>query len=90
MSLRRCFHFCQTLAAGGVDDAARFLDAFAQSGQFFGIDPVILGIAGLDVSVLQLLEHRAVLARFAGPGIDEPKVNPFGPGAQRGRSDPCC
>lgn len=44
--LCRCFQFRQTLAADGVDDAAQFLGPFAKPRQFFGIDPVMLGIAG--------------------------------------------
>src|SRR3546814_3319987 len=49
-----------------MDDAAKFLDAFAELRQFLFADLVMLGIAGLGIGFLQFLEHRALAAIALG------------------------
>lgn len=65
-----------------MNHPAQFLDPFTQPGQFVFIDPVVLAIARLGVGFLELFEERPVGLPLARPGIDQPKVEAFGLGAQ--------
>lgn len=63
--------------------AAQFLDPLAEPFEFFLGDAVVLGVARLDVSFLELLEARAVAAGVARPDIGEARIDAFGLGAQK-------
>jgi hypothetical protein len=65
-----------------MHDATQFLDPLAEPSEFLFADPVVLGIARLDIGFLELLEHRALLSIVAGPDIGQAPVEPFGLGAQ--------
>ena len=58
--------------------AAQLLDLLAKPFELFLGDPVVLGIARLDVGFLELLEARAVAARVARPDVGEPCIDPLG------------
>ena len=76
------FELGDALRAHRLDDAAKLLDLFAEPGQLFFAHGVVLGVARLDVGFLELLEHAALPAVLARPGVDQPGIETLGLGAQ--------
>ena len=80
----RLLELGDTLRADGMDDTSKLLDPLAEPRQFVPVDPVMLGVARLDVGVLELFEPCAILPVRAWPYVEKPAVEPFGLGAQEG------
>ena len=81
---RRLFEFGDAIGADLMDDAAEFLDPFAEPGQLFFADPVVLGLASLGVSFFELLEHRPLAMCRFWPDAEKTSILTFGEGTQEG------
>ena len=75
------FELGDAFGAHGLDDAAKLLDLFTKPGQLLFAHDVVLGVARLDVGLLELLEHAALPAVLARPGVDQPRIETLGLGA---------
>ena len=64
-----------------MHNTAQLLDLFAEPAEFLFADLIMLGIAGLHIGFLQLLEPRPIDMALARPDIGQPPVDPFGLGA---------
>lgn len=60
-----------------MHDTAKLLDAFAQPGELFLADPIMLRIARLGISLLQLLEHCAFAMGGVWPYTIESAIQPL-------------
>src|SRR3546814_17440872 len=60
-----------------MDNAAEFLDAFAEPRQFLLAYLVMLRITSLGVGFFPFLEHRAFAAIVLGPNPIEAPIEPF-------------
>ena len=70
------------LHADRLNNASKLLDPLTEPGELFGGNAIMFGVAGLHVGVLELLEHRALFARFDRPDVGQPTVEPLGLRAQ--------
>ncbi len=64
-----------------MDNAAELLDAFAEPGEFFLADPVVLRVARLHIGRLQLLEQRALTCASRGQTCDQARRDLARPGS---------
>ena len=67
-----------------MHDAAKLLGPRSEPCEFLFTDFVVLGITGLCVRFLQLLEHGSLTMRPLRPDTEEAAVYAFGEGSQKG------
>src|SRR5690348_18357712 len=70
------------LEAHGRNDACELLDPRGKPAKLLGSDAIVLGVAGLDVGVLELLEHCALAPAVRRPHIGQTAVDALGLGAR--------
>ena len=70
--------FGRFLAAWPADDQVGLLDLLAKPFELFLRDAVVLRVARLHVSFLELLEARTIGFQLARPGVDETHVDALG------------
>jgi prophage regulatory protein len=77
------FKLRDPLGTDRMDGAAEFLDLGAQPFELLGADAIMFGVARLHIGILELLEHRPLLAALTRPDIEQSIVQPLGLGAQK-------